>query len=125
MTYKLSWLVPGRVIEMLLSELPNNEALLKAMDTEVKAMLDTASQPVNILIDLRSMKEYPSPSIAMKMTYYQHQNTNRLIVIGMTANPILRFLGGLVAHGVGIQIKDFATREQALAYLGTLEQTEK
>ena len=121
MSYKLSWLVPGRVIELTLPVLSNDDALMQAVDVEMKVMLDSASQPVSILIDLRSMKEYPSASAAMKMTYYKHPNTERLIVVGMASNPILRFLGGLVGRGVGIQIKDFTTREEAQAYLTSLE----
>jgi hypothetical protein len=121
MSYKLSWFIPGRVIDMVLPVHSNDEALMQALDAEMIGMLDIASQPVNILIDLRTMKEFPSASVAMKMRYYKHQNTGRLIVIGMTANPMLRFLGGLVGRGVGIQIKDFGTREEALAYLETVE----
>ena len=121
MSYKLSWLVPGRVIELTLPVLSNDDALMQSLDTEMKVMLDTASQPVSILVDLRSMKEYPSASAAMKMTYYKHPNTERLIVVGMGSNPILRFLGGLVGRGIGIQIKDFTTREEAQAYLTSVE----
>jgi len=121
MSYKLSWYIPDRVIDMALPALSNDEAMMQALDAEMIVMLDTASQPVNILIDLRTMQEYPSASVAMKLKYYKHQNTGRLIVIGMTANPMLRFLGGLVGRGVGIQIKDFGSREEAIAYLGTVE----
>lgn len=122
MSYKLSWYIPGRVIDMALPALSNDEALMLALDDEMNAMLDTASQPVSIIIDVRTMQEFPLASVAMKLKYYKHQNTSRLIVIGLSTNPILRFLGSLVGRGVGIQIKDFGSREEAIAYLGTLEQ---
>jgi hypothetical protein len=39
----------------------------------------------------------------------------------MTSNPILRFLGSLIGRGIGLQIKDFTTMEEARAYLATVE----
>lgn len=121
MSYILSWLVPNRVIEMVLPSNANDDAVLAALDAEINVMLDTASQPVHVMLDVRTMKEYPSASTAMKMKYYKHPKLAQLIIIGLTANPVLRFLGGLVGKGVGIQMRDFGSREEALAYLASLE----
>ena len=122
MSYKLSWLVPGRVIDAVLPVMSNDDALIQAFDIEINAMLDTASQPVNIILDVRFVQENPSTPSAMKMTYFKHRNTARLILIGMVGNPIMRFLVSIIGSGKGVQIKDFKTREEAQAYLASVEQ---
>jgi hypothetical protein len=121
MTYKLSWLVPGRLIELTPPDIYSDETI-QNLDIDMKALFDTASQPVHILIDAGAMKTYPSALESMKLTYYRHPRMGRLLVVGLTKNPLLRFLGSVVGRGVGIQIKDFATREEALAYFESVEQ---
>jgi hypothetical protein len=121
MPYKLSWFIPGRVIDMTLPEIATDGSVFEALDTEINAMLDSGTAPVHVMIDLRLMKEYPSASIAMKMKYYKHPKIGRLVIIGLSANPMLRFLGGLVGRGVGIQLKDVGSREEAEAYIASLE----
>ena len=120
MTHNVEWLVPGRVIEARIFEEASDEVLL-ALDPELNAMLDTASQPVHILMDVRNMKVYPSAQTTIKLKYYKHPQLGRLLMIGLAANPILRFLSALVGRGMGIQIKDFPSREAAQAYLTMVE----
>ena len=124
MTDKTSWLAPERVVEIMLPEVIDN-AFIDAVDPEVNAMLEMASQPVHILVDTRHIKKYPSAQTSMKLSYYKHPRMGVLVMIGLTANPVLRFLGSLVARGAGIKIKDFSTRDEALAYLKAMEQIEQ
>jgi hypothetical protein len=121
MPYKLSWFIPGRVIDMTLPEIATDGSVFEALDTEINAMLDSGTAPVHVMIDVRTMKEFPSATIAMKMKYYKHPKVGRLVIIGLSTNPMLRFLAGLVGRGVGVQIKDMSTREEAEAYIATLE----
>lgn len=120
MTYSISWLTPGRVVDVVLPEVSDDAALAK-FDLDVNAMLDTITESAHVLIDVRSIKTYPSAQASMKMTYYKHPHLGRVLVIGLTSNPILRFLASLVARGAGLQIRDFSTREEALSYLATIE----
>jgi hypothetical protein len=120
MTYKIAWLVPDRVIDVMLPEECTDSAIAQ-FDADLMIMLDAASQPVHVLVDVRSMKVYPSAQASMKMSYYKHPKLKRIFVIGLTSNPIIRFLGSLVARGAGIQLRDFVSREEALAYLAAVE----
>jgi hypothetical protein len=120
MTYSIGWLTPGRVIDVVLPDVCDDAALAK-FDLDVNEMLNTVSEPVHVLVDVRSIKTYPSAQTSIKMTYYKNPQLGRLLVIGLTSNPILRFLAGLITRGVGIQLRDFSTREEALSYLATIE----
>lgn len=120
MAYSIEWFVPGRVIEVTLSEIASDEVIL-ALDNDLTAAMDTALQPVHIIVDPQNMKVYPSAQTAMKLKYYKHPNMGRLIVIGLMANPIIRFLGTLIGRTTGLRMKDCSSREEAHAYLKSIE----
>ena len=120
MTYKIDWFTPNHVIEAVLPENADDAFILK-LDNDLNTMLDTASQPVHIIMDTRGVKSYPSAPMAMKVKYYKHARLGRLVLLGLPSNPVVRFLSTLVGKTVGIQIKGFATREEAHAYLASVE----
>lgn len=120
MTYTIDWLVPGRVLEAVIVEEVSEQALLDS-DHVINEMLDTASQPVHFLIDVRQMKTHPSAQTTFKLTYYKHRNMGHFLIIGFSMNPMLRFLNTLVGRAVGFKVKDFKTRDEAIAYLTTIE----
>lgn len=121
MSYELIWVVPGRVIEMVFQESFNDDSS-ETFDADMNALLDTATQPVHIMIDMRAMHQnVPSIGGSMKRSYYKHPNVGSFLVIGLNTKPVLRFISTLVARAAGIQFKNFASREQALAYLASVE----
>jgi hypothetical protein len=120
MAYTIGWLIPERVIEVVLPAICDNVAL-KALDADLNAMLPTASQPVVVLYDLRGVQQSPSVQAAFNLTYYKQPTLARILTIGMTKNPILRFIGSVIGRGINVQIKDFATLEEAHAYLASIE----
>jgi hypothetical protein len=121
MSYELTWVVPERVIEMAFLE-SFDEDSAQAFEHDINAMLDKGRRPVHIMIDMRSMdKETTSIGGSMKRSYYRHPNMGSFIIIGLNKKPVLRFISTLVARGAGIQFKNFDSREQALAYLASVE----
>jgi hypothetical protein len=120
MEYKIGWLVPERVIEVLLPRVCD-DAFMKAIDVDLNAMLRTTSQSVSVLYDVREVQKSPSAQSAFNMTYYKQRNLARILTIGLTSNPILRFLGSLIGRGIGIQVKDFTTMEEVRVYLASIE----
>ena len=120
MTYQISWLVPERVIELVVPEVFSG-GVERAVDADMNALLATTTNTVHILCDLRGIKQFPSATESMNTTYYRRANMGTFLTIGMTSNPVMRFLSSLVARGFGVRFKDFNSREEALAYLASVE----
>jgi len=116
----MAWVVPGRVIEISFG-VQSNDAVFVAMDNELVAALDTAAQPVHVIVDTRSVTMHPSAQTALTRKFYKHPLMGSLVVVGLMANPIMHFLASLVAKSMGIKIKDCSTPEEARAYLASME----
>src|SRR5262245_32944745 len=119
MAYTIGWLIPERVIEVVLPPVCD-EAFMKAVDVDLNTMLQSTSQSVSVLYDTRGVEKNPSAQSAFNMSYYKQPNLVRILTIGMTSNPILRFLGSLVGRGMGLQVKDFSTMEEARLWLASV-----
>ena len=120
MKHKIAWLIPDRVIEVVLPETCDHPAMM-ALDSEVISMLSTASHSIHVVVDLRPMRYYPTFDTSRKMRYFKHARMGQLIVIGMTSNPALRFMGRMFGKTVGIDVHDFPSAEEAHAYVHAME----
>lgn len=124
MMHNVSWLIPDRVLSVVLPENCTSSAMT-TLDSEVIALLDRAPHAIHVVVDLRPMKEYPTFDTSRKMKYFKHARMGELIVIGMTLNPALRFLGRLFGKSVGIDVRDFPTPEEAHAYVNAMRQPQR
>lgn len=120
MSSTMNWLIPDQVLEVTMPQNTTDEFIL-GFDAEMIALLDSASHPIHLIVDLHSMKVYPTISIIMNLKYYNHPKLGRLIMLGLTTNPIVRFITNLVNHGNDANLKAFATLEEAMAYLMAVE----
>jgi hypothetical protein len=124
MTYKISWLIPDRVLAVTLPETCDSKTMF-ALDSEVISLLSSASHTIHVVVDLRPMRNYPAFDTSRKMKYFKHARMGELIVIGMTLNPGLRFLGRLFGKTVGIDFRDFPTPEEAHEYVYAMREPQR
>jgi hypothetical protein len=120
MEYKVSWMVPQRVIEAILPD-TCDEKFLRAFDTDLLKMLNTGTKPVHLFIDVRAVSSYPPTNAVLNVKFVRHSDVGRVVTVGATRNPITRFLASMIARSAGIQLKDLSTPDEALAYLRSME----
>lgn len=120
MPYDVSWLIPDRVIQVLPPTLGADD-LMKDFDDDMMRRLDAAAEPIHILVDVRHVQVHPSTQAFINLRYFKHPNLGRLIMLGMSEKPLLRFMMSLATKGLQLSVVGFTTPEEVQTYLETLK----
>jgi hypothetical protein len=119
-TFGFEWLVEDMVCKVVLPE-DFNDAALKEYDDMLVEVLDRMPHKIHLVADLRGVKNTASLNQARKLKHPRHPNMGRVLMIGLQANPIARFLASLVAQAAGVLYKSFTTYEEVVEYLEKME----
>ena len=79
--------------------------------------LEKAEGDVYVIADVSAMKKVLSIKQILILKHMRHPRLTHAMTVGLKLNPMARFIVPLVAHTVGLEYKDFATREEARAYI--------
>jgi hypothetical protein len=122
MSYTFEWIVPDRVLK---AEIPFkfDDELARAFDRDMITYLDAASQPLQLIVDLRQTRVHPSLSTFLGWKQFKHPRFGQAILVGMSASPIVRFLTTMLMKIMGIRLSGAATVEEATAILSVTENT--
>jgi hypothetical protein len=116
MAITVDWLVKGRVCYITLPSVVDDEAL-QNHEIAMSHWLDQAEDNVYVIADVSAMKKVLSLKQIIILKHMRHPRLTHAMTVGLSLNPMARFVVPLVAQTVGLQYKDFATREEARTYI--------
>ena len=120
MKFEFEWLVPDLVCKVVLPA-DFKDAVLEEYDQMLVEILDKMTHKIHLIADLSAVKNSASMNQARKLKHPRHPNMGRVLMIGMQANTIVRFIASLVAQAAGVSYKSFGTYQEVLAYLEQME----
>ena len=120
MSDAFEWIVPNQIMRVVLPEI-FDDAKAQEHEVIITSYLDKATHPFHIITDTRAVKVNPSLKVSTGLKYLKHPNMGRILTIGVTGNPLTRFLLSIFTRAVGTPVKDFSSEDEALAYLAAIE----
>jgi hypothetical protein len=116
----IEWVIPHRVLKVSLP-FKFEDSVSVLIDNAILEYLDAASAPLYLIVDLREVKVHPSISTIMGWKHLRHRNLKHVILIGITTNPIIRFISNMMTRITGLRITNASTFEDALALIAHME----
>lgn len=116
MSITVEWLVEGRVCFVTLPGVVDDEAL-QNHEIVMTRWLDQAEGSVYVIADVSAMKKVLSLKQIIMLKHMRHPRLTHAMTVGLSLNPMARFVVPLVAQSVGLQYKDFPTQADARAYI--------
>jgi hypothetical protein len=120
MPFSSEWLVEGSLCYVTLSGQLTAEDM-RQYDDQVCRYLETAPEKMHFIADLRHLTSLPPLGSMVGLKHLSHPRLGRGLTVGLTSNPVGRFLVSMGAQIVGVKQKDFNTLEEARSYLHQME----
>jgi hypothetical protein len=116
MSYIIEWVVPDRIISVVFPQVLDTTVIQK-FDDEFVAFLDQAPSSVYLFIDVSSIQILPRLTDILNLKLVRHRNLSQIASLGLADNPTTRFVVLMSVKALGLNLTDFATREEALDFL--------
>lgn len=116
MALEIEWLVGGRVCLVIAPHIIDAEAL-QNHDIAMLHWLDKTEERVYVIVDVSAMKQVTSLKQAFSLKHIRHPRMTHIFTVGLSLNPMARFVIPMAAYVSGVHYKDFATREDALKHI--------
>lgn len=112
----VEWLADKRACFVTLPDIFDDDEL-RNHETVMVNWLDEGEENKYIIADVSAMKKVPSLKQAMMLKHMRHTRLTQGVTVGLSLNPVARFVVSLVTQASGLQHKNFNTREEAVAYV--------
>ena len=109
-------MIPDRIISVVFPQVLDTTVIQK-FDDEFVAFLDQASNPVYLFIDVSAIQVLPRLTDILNLKLVRHRNLSQIASLGLADNPTTRFVVLMSVKALGLNLTDFATREEALDFL--------
>lgn len=119
MPITVEWLVDGRVCFVTLPSIVDDETI-ERHEFAMSGWLDNAKGDVYVIADVSALKKVLSLRQIIMLKHMRHPRLTHAMTVGLSLNPMARFVVPLVAQTVGLQYKDFASREEARTYISEM-----
>ena len=123
MNIDLEWIIENRVCLMVTPKAVTAMDLQK-LDHDLSQWLDEASEQLHLIADLRRLNTIPPIKSLIALNYVHHPRLGQMLTVGITNNPLARFIITSGTQIMRLNYKDFNTTEEALAYLKKKEGSE-
>jgi hypothetical protein len=120
MPVEIEWLVEGRVCYVSIPEEVDGTDIV-AYDKDLIQYLDHATGKIHLIADLRILHKVPPVRQIAALRHPRHPRLGQILTIGLANNFMGRFFFTMGARVVGIQHIDFASLDEARAYLRARE----
>lgn len=120
MSIDTKWLVEGQLLHVIFPAILE-AAMMREYDTQMMEVLETATQKLHFIADLSGLKSLPGLSVLVGLRHPYHPQLGHGLTVGLTRNPVGRFLISMGTQLAGVHHKDFDTFNEARAYLAQME----
>jgi hypothetical protein len=116
MSYIIDWVIPDRILSVVFPQVLDT-AVIQKFDDEFVAFLEQAPSPVGLFIDVSPIQVLPRLMDILNLKLVRHRNLSQIASLGLADNPTTRFVVMMSVKALGLNLTDFATRDEALAFL--------
>jgi hypothetical protein len=121
----VDWLIEGKALLLDLKGPPvdmdvplvDMQELLDYQDRLIIEKLDTAANPVHLVIKMPQTDKHPPAKDVTSFKFQSHPRLGDIILVGLALNPVARFLMMIVGKVRNLQVKNFNTLDEATAYI--------
>jgi hypothetical protein len=117
---ELNWLVEGQLFHVVFPAALDTE-IMRDYDSRLLQELGTAQNKLHFIADLSGVKVLPPVNVLVSLRHPYHQQLGRGLTVGLTRNPVARFLIAMGTQLAGVNHRDFNTFNEARAYLNNME----
>jgi hypothetical protein len=120
MGIEINWITEGQLLHVVF---PTHleSSTLREYDLLMVQKLEAASCKVHFIADLSVIKTMPGLSVMVGLRHPYHHRLGYGLTVGLTRNPVGRFLISMGAQVMGVHQRDFNTFNEARAYLRQME----
>jgi len=123
MPYELTWIVDKRVIYFRSRGLVSVDEIKKATQ-EIRVMLDTGIPLVYLLTDARAVEKVSLRLRDIASIFRSHSSSPKLgWSVYVSPKPLVRLVASITSQLARIQHREYATIEEALAFLRGVDAT--
>jgi hypothetical protein len=120
MSIDVDWVIEGRLLHVVFPVVLES-SLLREYDEQMVARLENAPGKVHFIADLSVIKTMPNLSVMVGLRHPYHHRLGYGLTVGLTRNPVGRFLISMGAQVMGVHQRDFNTFNEARSYLHEME----
>ena len=117
---ELKWLVEGQLYHVVFPAVLE-ASMMQDYDVHMIQQLDAAPGKLHFIADLSRVKTLPPLNILVSLRHPYHLNLGLGMTVGLTRNPVGRFLISMGTQIAGVHHRDFNTFNEARAYLNNME----
>jgi len=120
MDIETNWIVEGQLLRVVFPA-HLESAVLREYDDLMVQKLEVATCKVHFIADLSDVKTLPGLSVMVGLRHPYHHRLGYGLTVGLTRNPVGRFLIAMGAQVMGVHQRDFDTFNEARSYLRQME----
>lgn len=127
----VEWVIEGKALLMEVKGPPAGmemeeftraemDEILAYQDRLIIEKLDAAAHPVQLIINMPATDKHPPAKDVTSLKFQEHPRLDSIILVGLSLNPIARFMMTIVSKVRRVQVKSFNTLNEALAYVNRI-----
>ena len=120
MSIDTKWLVEGQLLHVVFPATLES-AIMREYDVQMVERLDAASNKIHFIADLSGVRSLPGLNVLVGLRHPYHPRLGHGLTVGLTRNPVGRFLISMGTQLAGVHHRDFDTFNEARAYLVQME----
>jgi hypothetical protein len=120
MGIEMNWVVEGQLLHVVFPA-HLESAVLREYDDLMVQKLEAATCKVHFIADLNVIRTLPGLSVMVGLRHPYHHRLGYGLTVGLTRNPVGRFLISMGAQVMGVHQRDFDTFNEARSYLRQME----
>lgn len=121
MSIELQWLVEEQVLHVIFPEVLTAD-MMRDYDAQLLRQLESASGKLHFIADITHVKTLPPLNVLVSLRHPHHPHLGHGLTVGLTRNPLARFLIAMGTQIAGVHHRDFETFDEARSYLHQMEQ---
>lgn len=114
------WLIEGQLLHVIFPAVLD-AAIMRDYDAQLMQQLDAITNKLHFIADLSSVKTLPPLNILTSLKHPYHGRLGQGLTVGLTRNPVGRFLISMGSQLAGVHHRDFNTFNEARSYLQEME----
>jgi hypothetical protein len=120
MGFEIRWLVPNRIVGVLVSSRLSNEEAL-AMNNAIRDHINAGEAPVHLIMDMRQVEVGGNKVSDAKQFFIKDKSPNLGWTVLISKNKMVRFFSTIIMQAANLRVRMTETPEDALNFIAQLE----
>lgn len=121
MAIEMKWLIERKIFHVAFPDVLTAD-MMRNYDAQLLQQLETTTNKLHFIADLSCVKTLPPLNVLVSLRHPYHQQLGQGLTVGLTRNPVARFLIAMGTQIAGVHHRDFDTFNEAWAYLQQMKE---